>query len=508
MRRFFTSRPVMMFAMHRRQFALSLSALAVSAHWPALARAADALTLGMTLEPPGLDPTAGAASAIAEVALYNIFETLTRIRPDGSVAPLLAQSWDSSPDLKQWTFHLRDDARFSNGEPLTAQTVQWAFRRAGSEGSTNKERHTFAAMQDVQAPDTRTVRITLARPDAQLPFRLGQATAVIVEQGRAATNATRPVGCGPYVLQRWARGASITLRAWPQWREAPRIAIRHATFRFISDPAAQVAALLAGDVDAFPRMSERGAARLQADGRFALLKSGSRAKTIVAFNHRRAPLQDARVRRALCAAIDRQAVIDAANGGLGTPIGSYYTPGSPGYVDLTGVNPYDPDKARALLKEAHLPAPLALTLTLPPSPYAREVGEVVAAQLSQVGVRVKVQNVEWAQWLGHVYGQAQFDLTLISHVEPLDLGNWAKPGYYWGYDNPAFNAIWQSLLATADETERLKLLAQAQRLLAEDAAAAFLYQPLWLTAARKGLQGLWAQMPISVNDLAALRWQG
>ena len=113
----------------------------------------------------------------------------------------------------------------------------------------------------------------------------------------------------------------------------------------------QVAALLAGDVDAFVRMSECGAACLKADGRFALLQSGSRAKTIVAFNHRHAALRDVRVRRALCAAIDRQAVLQAGQNGLGTPIGSYYTPGSSGYVDLTGVNAYDPDKARQLLKE-------------------------------------------------------------------------------------------------------------------------------------------------------------
>ena len=82
-----------------------------------------------------------------------------------------------------------------------------------------------------------------------------------------------------------------------------------------------------------------------------------------------------------------------------------------------------------------------------------------------------------------------------------------KPGYYWGYENPAFNALYERLRASADEGERLKLLEQAQRLLAENAAAIFLYQPHWLTAARKGLQGLWEQMPISVNDLATLRWQ-
>ena len=94
--------------MKRRDFALTLPALAALAHAPAFAQTRkDAVVMGMTLEPPGLDPTAAAASAIAEVTQYNIFETLTKINADGSVTPLLAERWEVSPDLKTYTFHLR-----------------------------------------------------------------------------------------------------------------------------------------------------------------------------------------------------------------------------------------------------------------------------------------------------------------------------------------------------------------------------------------------------------------
>jgi peptide/nickel transport system substrate-binding protein len=107
----------------------------------------DQAVLAMTLEPPGLDPTAGAASAIAEIVHYNVLETLTKIQSDGSVQPLLAERWEVSPDLKTYTFRLRKGVKFHNGEPFNAQTVKFAFERAASEKSTNKDKRTFASME-------------------------------------------------------------------------------------------------------------------------------------------------------------------------------------------------------------------------------------------------------------------------------------------------------------------------------------------------------------------------
>jgi peptide/nickel transport system substrate-binding protein len=297
------------------------------------------------------------------------------------------------------------------------------------------------------------------------------------------------------------------LTRWNGYRDAKSVALRRVTVRFISDAAAQVAALLAGDVDLFPRVSAaRSLAQFKADKRFQVLVGGSRAKTIVAINNKKGPLADVRVRRAIAMAIDRKQVVEAVADGFGTPIGSFYVPGAPGYVDLTSVNAYNPDRARALLKEAGVTTPLELSLKLPPTPYARQGGEVIAAMLAKVGIVAKQESVEWAQWLSGVYGQKAYDLTIISHVEPLDFGNFARPGYYWNYDSPKFNALWAQINATADAQPRLKLLGDAQRLVAEDAVAAYLYQPTWITVAKAGLKGVWTDMPIFANDLAALRW--
>ena len=485
--------------------ALALPLLSPQAAWAQAHK--DSVVLGMTLEPPGLDPTAGAASAIAEIVLYNVFETLTKVNSDGSVTPLLAQSWEVSPDLKTYTFKLKRGVKFQNGEPCNAQAVKFSFERAAGEKSTNKDKRTFTNMERVAAIDDDTVVILNKTLDPDFLFLMGQATAIVVEPKSADGNATQPVGTGPYKLEQWSKGSSITLSRWDGYRSAAAVKIKKVQFRFISDPAAQVASLLAGDVDAFPRVAAaRALGQFKSNPKFQVVISGSRAKTILAINNKKKPLDDVRVRRAIAAAIDRKAVIEGAADGFGVPIGSHYVPGALGYVDTTGVNPFNVEKAKKLLAEAGVKLPLELTLTLPPAPYARQGGEVIAAQLAKVGIVAKLQNVEWAQWLSGTYGGKNYDLTMISHVEPFDLGNFAKPGYYWGYESPQFNALFDKIQNSPRVADRAKLLGDAQRLLANDAVHAFLYQPQWITVANKRLLGLWKDMPMFVNDVSALSW--
>ncbi len=466
----------------------------------------DAVVLAMTLEPPGLDPTAGAASAIAEIVQYNIFETLTKINSDGTVSPLLAEKWEVSPDLKTYTFMLRKGVKFQNGEPFNANAVRFSFERAGGDKSTNKDKRTFASMDRVAVIDDYTVVILNKSLDPDFLFLMGQATAIIVEPKSADSNATKPVGTGPFELSAWAKGSSVTLTKWDGYRNAAAIKMKKVTFRFISDPAAQVAALLAGDVDAFPRVTPRSVPQFKTNDKFQVVVSGSRAKTILAINNKKKPLDDVRVRRAICAAIDRKAVIEGAADGYGAPIGSHYVPGGFGYVDTTGINPFNIDKARALLAEAGVKTPLQLSLVLPPPPYARQGGEVIAAQLAKIGILAKIENVEWAQWLSGTYTNKNYDLTIISHVEPFDLGNYAKAGYYWGYESPKFNELFDKIQNSPRPADRAKLLGDAQRMLANEAANGFLYQPQWITVARKGLKGLWKDMPVFVNDVSVMSW--
>jgi peptide/nickel transport system substrate-binding protein len=496
--------------MKRRDFAINSVAAASLATLPLASLAQkrkDAVVLGMTLEPTGLDPTAGAASAIAEIVQYNVFETLTKVNSDGSVTPLLAESWEVSPDLKTYTFKLRKGVKFQNGEPFNANTVKFSFERAAGEKSTNKDKRTFASMERVGVVDEHTVVVINKELNPDFLFLMGQATAILVEPKSADTNATKPVGTGPYKLESWNKGASVTLAKWPEYRNAAAIKMNKATFRFISDPAAQVAALLSGDLDMFSRVgAARSLEQFKRDPRFQIIISGSRAKTILAINNKKK-------------ASRRRAGAPRHCGGH-RPQGrnrrrrrrircAHRQPLRARRIRLCGHHrhqPLQPRQGARPVVRGRRQDTLELNLVLPPVPYARQGGEVIAAQLAKVGIVAKLQNVEWAQWLSGVYGNKNYDLTIISHVEPFDLGNFTKSGYYWNYESPKFNEIYDKINNAPRAADRAKLLGDAQRMLANDAVHAFLFQPQWITVAQKGIRGLWKDMPLFVNDIGALSW--
>ena len=490
--------------------AFTVAAVAAAAAMPATAQSRkDSAVLAMTLEPaPGLDPTMASAAAIGEVVHYNVLEGLTKIAMNGEVGPLLAESWTISPDGKAYTFKLRRGVKFHDGEAFDASDVKFSFERAKAEGSTNKaKKAVFDNISRIDAPDSHTVIMVLEQPDGNFLFRMGENTAVILDPKTAANTATQPVGTGPYKLGDWRRGASITLVKSDSYRNAAAVKLKRVTFRFINDPAAQVAALLAGDVDAMPRFgAPQSLAQFKSDKRFKVEIGGTEGKTIVAINNRKKPFDDVRVRRAIAAAIDRKQVIDGAMEGYGEPIGSHMVPSDAGYIDLTKVNPYDPDKARALLKEAGVATPLHVTLTLPPPQYARKGGEIVAAQLAKVGIVAKIENVEWPQWLSGTF-KGNFDLSIISHVEPLDFDRYADPKYYWGYDSQAYRDLLAKYNEATEAKTREKLLGDIQRHLAENAVNAYLFQLPQFAVSRKNLKGVWSSSPIFANDLAALSWQ-
>ena len=214
------------------------------------------------------------------------------------------------------------------------------------------------------------------------------------------------------------------------------------------------------------------------------------------------------MRQAIAYAIDRKAIIDGAMNGFGAPIGSHLTPNDPGYVDLTGEYPHDPAKAKALLEGGRRDDAAQLTLILPPPPYARKGGEIIAAELAEVGINAKIENVEWAQWLSGVYKGKNFDLTIISHVEPLDIGIYANPELLFPVRQPGVPRHLSPSSTRRPNLDAYKTaIGEAQRKLAEDCVNAFLFQLPNVTVADAKLQGLWKNAPIFVNDLSAMSWK-
>ncbi|MDS9466372.1 ABC transporter substrate-binding protein [Paracoccus sp. MBLB3053] len=481
--------------------AAALSALLTS---PALA-AQDSITLGMVLEPPNLDPTGGAAAAIDEIVYANIFEGLTRIGRDGSVRPGLAKSWDAENGGKSYLFHLREGVSFHDGNAFDAQDVIFSLDRARAAESTNAQKTLFEGIEKAEAVDPLTVRVTLKAPDGGFPFKMAWGDAVIVDEASVKDIATSPVGTGPFRFQDWAQGDHVSLVANDQyWGEKP--AIKAATFRFIPDPSAAFAAMMSGDVDAFPIYpAPETLAQLQADPRFKVLVGTTEGETILAMNHARPPLELLKVREAIAHALNRQEIIDGAMFGYGTPIGTHFAPHNPDYVDLTAESAYDPERSKALLAEAGV-KDLTLRLALPPPPYARRGGEIVAAELRAVGINTQIINMEWAQWLEQVFKNADYDLTIISHVEPMDIGIYARPGYYFNYGNPAFDKVMGLLDEATEPGERSRLLRQAQEILAGTYANGFLFQLAKTGVANAQIEGLWENAPMPANDLSEVRW--
>lgn len=467
------------------------------------------LTLAMPIEPPNLDPTSAAAAAIREVTYRNIYEGLTRIDRSGSVQPALAKSWIISPDGLTYTFTLEPGVRFHDGSPLTSADVKFSLDRARAPTSTNAQKQLFEPIADVTTPDPLTVVVTLKRPTGLFLWNLGWGDAVILSEKTATTNATNPVGTGAFKFVSWTRGDRLVLEKNPAYRAADQVALTKVTFRFIADAQAQAAALKAGEVDAMPNL---GAPELfedfQKDPRFKTVAGSTEGEVIAAFNNARKPLDDARVRRALTQAVDRKALVEAAYNGIGQPIGSHFSPGQPGYIDLTGRLPYDPAAAKAGLVAAGYPNGFSLTMRVPPMTYARRSSEVLAAMFQEVGVTLKLEPIEFpGQWLDQVFKRTDYDMTLIAHTEPLDIGIYARDSYYFNYQSADVKKLMGEVAGTVDPTQRLALLGQVQTRLADDAPALFLFLLPKLGIWNAKLTGLWENQPIPANDIVEVRWQ-
>lgn len=463
------------------------------------------IRIGVALEPPALDPTAGAAEAIDVVVYQNIFEGLVRIDETGAVQPGLASAWTISDDGLTYRFTLVEGVTFHDGTAFDAEDVKFTFDRLLAEDSVNAQKALYTPIETVTVIDPQTVEIALSRQDGLFLFNLGRGDAVIVAPESADNNANDPIGTGPFAFVQWDRGSRVILEQYgPYWGEKP--ALTKATYVFIGDTATMTSALLAGDIDGTNNFGTDSISVFENDPRFQVLVGTTEGETILATNNKRPPFDKLKVRQAMAHAINREAIIEGATNGYGVPIGSHFAPHHPYYVDLTGTYPYDPAEAKQLLAEAGFPDGFSTTLKMPPLAYARLSGQIIASEFAAVGIKVELINIEWAQWLDEVYSKKDFDLTIVSHVEPFDIGNYANPDYYFGYDNPKFQSVIETLNATTDDAKRKELAIEAQTILADDAVNGYLFQLAQVGVWNAKLTGMWRNSPIEGVVLRDIRW--
>ncbi len=488
---------------HFRSLILGVSTAALVAGG---ALAKDDITVAIQLEPPHMDPTSAAAGAIDSVLYSNVFEGLTRFMADGSVVPGLAESWEISDDGLTYTFKLRSGVTFHDGTTMDAEDVKFSLDRINAEESANAQKALYAAIAEVNVIDAGTVEIKLSEQNGNMLFNLAWGDAVIVAPESIENIKQMPIGTGAFKFASWTQGDKVELvRNDAYWGDAPALA--KATFKFISDPTAAFAAVMAEDVDVFSGFpAPENLPQFEADPRFQVLVGSTEGETILSTNNKMPPFDNVKVRQAVAHAIDRQAIIDGAMFGLGTPIGTHFAPHNPAYVDLTGQSNYDPEKAKMLLAEAGFADGFETTLHLPPPSYARRGGEIIAAQLAQVGIKAEITNVEWAQWLETVFKGKNFGLTIVSHTEPMDIGIYANPDYYFQYDNAGFQDLIAKLNVETDPDMRTQMMGEAQKIISDDYVNGYLFQLAVPTVAKAGVQGLWKDAPTQANDLTGVSW--
>lgn len=491
----------------RHRLPLAAMLIALGCGLPATgALAAQTLVLGMQQEPTSLDPTADATASIDGMLTQNVFESLTTVTESGEVQPQLATSWTVSDDGLTYVFKLAEGVTFHDGTTFDAEDVKFSFDRAMAEGSTNPSKSIFAPIESVTVVDAATLEIKLKKKDGFFLFNLAQGDASIVAPESVDANATTPVGTGAFKYAAWTRGDRLTLEKNPAHRRAGNVMIDKVEFRFIPDAAAASAALLAGELDAYPGFpAPEMLPQFQADPRFAVSVGSTEGEVIMAMNNAKAPFNDIRVRRGISHAINRDELIDGAMYGQAVPIGSFYPPHGPAYVDLTGLYPHDVEKARALFKEAGVEG-ATWTLRVPPFTYATRSAEIIQNQLGQAGVTVKVENVEWGFWLEEIYKKLNYDMTIIAHTSPNDMSNFARgPKYFYGYDDAAFNDLWTRISQEADPAKRDALLKEGQTYLADQAVHGFLFQLPQINIIKTNVSGLWASRAVLFQPLEGVK---
>jgi peptide/nickel transport system substrate-binding protein len=366
----------------------------------------------------------------------------------------------------------------------------------------------YKAIRDIIVKDDFTITIALSETNANFLLNMARQGSVIYPREAVDTLKSAPVGTGPFTVQDWVRGDRIVLKKAPDYHVKGLPKLDRVVYRFMPDPNAVQAALKAGDIDvSFFGLGPEHVVELKKDARFQVVTGDTTNDVILAMNNAKKPYSDVRVRRAITHAVNKPDVLKGAMFGMGRILGSNVDPLNPYFVDLAGAMPYDPAKAKKLLAEAGYPNGFDTVLKVSPQYYYTvRTGEILADQLKKVGVNVKIEQIEWSNWIARVWREAEYDLTIIGHAESWDIANYANPKYYYRYDSKKFQDLFQQSEVTLDDKARRDQYVQLQKMLVEDAPAVWLYMHPRLVVAKKGVTGIWKDLPVPSADLSEVSW--
>jgi peptide/nickel transport system substrate-binding protein len=371
----------------------------------------DNLNFAILAETKELDPHKS-SDTLTYILLLQVFDTLIKQQPDGTLVPALAEKWTISPDGKEILFTIKKGVKFHNGEVMTAQDVAYSLNRAIASAYTSKF---TGVMKSAEVVDDSTVRLTLKHAYGPVLYCIANPSLAIVNKKTveaAGDNfGKNPVGTGPYKFVKWISGEKIDFTRFDDYFKGPA-PIKNLTFKFITDVTTAAIALEKGEIDVLhnPSKSDRKA---QMDNKnLKYYETDSAYYYHISMNNKTGPFSDKRVREAVSYAIDRKNIILGGLDGIGSPVEVPMPPSAFGYPADFKNNPYDPAKAKQLLAEAGYPKGLTVKFKINQAAMYSKPAEVIQEQLRQVGINAELELMERATYLDEVTKKFNYDISL------------------------------------------------------------------------------------------------
>jgi peptide/nickel transport system substrate-binding protein len=434
------------------------------------------LKVGMQADPTSLDPQKISLTAAFHVT-EQIYSRLVRLKPDLTVEPDLAEKWDISADGKTYTFTLRKGVTFHSGRAVTSADVKYSFDRLTDKATASPNASLLASVESINTPDDGTVVITLKQADASFLTNLtGQPTDIVnhdtVQQfGDLSQHAD---GTGPFKFKEYVPNTRVVLERNADYWESGKPYVDGVEMTIAPDDTARTAALRSGTVDFIEYAPLKDIDTLKSDTSVVLAGDQNTNIRFIGLNVTRKPFNDLRVRQAVAAAIDRDAVLGPAVSGFGIPSIELFPPG---YWAATGIKPSPPDiaKAKQLLADAGYANGFNTTiLSWSQYSFLSNSAVVVQDQLKQIGISADMNLEENAAYLKDFLGN-NFDLTVTGvsgYVDPNDIYlryfGTDQPSNAVRYSNPKADELIAQGVATTDQAKRKEIYGQLQQVLLDD----------------------------------------
>ena len=431
--------------------------------------------------------------------LQNVHDAIVTVDSNFAVIPSLAESFEQSADGLTYTFKIRPNVRFHNGKMLTSGDVKYSFDRVKNKDTGAVNFEVFNDVAEVDTPDDSTVIVKMSRVNAPFLSRLAENGAgVIMPEGSGDNQGKHPVGAGPFKFVSREFGNEVKLVRFDDYWQGPAY-LDGITSREVTEPTVRLTGLRTGEMHLINDIPLDRVNALKKDSNFQVLTWFPLSWAFLNFNHKVAPFNDARVRRAFDYMIDTEVLVQGALWGQGKVSASPSFPTSPSRNTSLKARPQDFDKAKALLQEAGFgPGDLQVVFKVTTNyPWHVQATQIMQEWFRQAGVKVKIQQLTWSDWLSQCWVDRDYEITMMNFFtlwEPdfLYYSLWHSTGAfnYRNVNDPTLDAWLQKARVTVNEAERAKTYQQIQQRVHDESHDVVLWFRNGTVAAQTNVGGL------------------